>query len=718
MNSISDPENQNEKIKSKIKNRGFKLQIKKNLSSLAITTSSIKTSNTNYNKNKKIISLFIEKNPFHYKLPLEPNNKNTFAIFSERKYRRKKLMDSIETFSKNVNLKYKDYNNNITDLMSKYLYSNPEADTNNITQYELTKSKINFYKKNKDDIENYLSKSKSSNKFNLHNLTIKSKLGYDEENNRTRIKLKNNKYQGPIDSFGLLLRNKIVHDKILLNYQDKEVQKFSKSINKMNNPNKLAKFNKRIKITSIIPTIVDNDIFSYNNLDYNSKNLNLFDENENNQKELKEFDRMIFLEYNDFLKGSVYLLCNYFRPSKIFPESREEFCMNYDPLSNSIYLFSGNSSNINSDQIWKYSNNNYTWKNLKSNNYMVEPRRGHSGLIYKNKYYIFGGQFLHSREFAKLDIYNFQTNTWTNGNLTFLFFKLRRNHICCQIGPQMLIHGGIDENDEILDDTYLLNLNNNLNWSKANIMLNLIPPKLSYHSCCFVISSDIVRKYKFTIYKIPNSLSAKALNKRIKEKGLYVFGGKNTSICNDMWLLKVGKKPLEWVKLVTYGKPPCPRYLCSMNFFENVNFIIIHGGKTKINDQKFALNDTYLFELYRYEWLKVDYGEKEKIVKPRCSHCSVICRNKLYIFGGINDETFNGSSFFIINLDINKGKENLIMNKNNNNYFKKYQSLEKNELINNNAYKKEKKQNNTRIFNFEDKYEKEFPKINKIKTSE
>ena len=108
-----------------------------------------------------------------------------------------------------------------------------------------------------------------------------------------------------------------------------------------------------------------------------------------------------------------------------------------------------------------------------------------------------------------------------------------------------------------------------------------------------------------------------------------------------------------------------------MNFFEKGNFIIIHGGKTKINDKKFALKDTYLFELYRYQWIKVDYGEKAKIVKPRCSHCSVICKNKLFILGGINEKSFNGGNFFIINLDINKARQNLSnKNQNKNNFLK------------------------------------------------
>ena len=668
MNNICTITNDKNKfLKTKIKKNKLKLGLKKNF---YLSTNSFSSTNIK-NRNKKTISLFIDKNPFHYKTPLE-NISNYYTTFSERKNERKKLMDSISEYSKNTHLKSKEYKNCISELMSKYSYSNPDADTTNITNYEMTKSKINFYKKNKEYIENYLKKSNSNNKYHLHNLKIHSK---EKENIfNTKIKFKNNKYQGPVDSFGLLLRNKIVHDKILLNYQDREVHKFGKTINKINSLNKFEKYYKNIKITSIIPTILDNDLFNYNYLGFNAKYSNQFNETDNqknNQKKGNSTDKMIYLEINDFIKGSIYLLCDFFRPKKIFPETRENFCMNYDLSSNNILLFSGNTCNIYSNQLWKFNCNNYEWSPLNSNNYIPDARCGHTGIIYKNKYYIFGGQYLHSGFFAKLDIYNLDTNTWTNCNHNsnfLLFFKLRKNHISCKIGPQIFIHGGIGEDGEILDDSYLLNLNSDLDLLKANIFPISIPPKLAYHSCCLVMNSEVLKSNKFTIYKFPTS---KQINNRIKERGLYIFGGKNKKICNDMWLLRIGQKPLEWIKVNTFGKPPCPRYLCSMNFFEKGNFIIIHGGKTKINDKKFALKDTYLFELYRYQWIKVDYGEKAKIVKPRCSHCSVICKNKLFILGGINEKSFNGGNFFIINLDINKARQNLSnKNQNKNNFLK------------------------------------------------
>ena len=628
----------------------FRYGLKKNLSTL--TTSST---------NKKPISLFIESNPFHYKLPLETHKqKINTKVFSERKYFNKRLMDSIENFSRIKNLNSDQYDSNISNLMTKYIYSNPDIESNLNTNYELTRTKIKFFNEKKKKIRNFLKKSKSVFKYSIN----ESKYDEDETEKNTFVNIKNIEFKDPVDSLGLLLRNKIVHDKILLNYQDRQVQDYGKKIHFFNDLNKYEIFSKNVKITSIIPSMLDNNMFNPNSMEVYSDKNKIINPNEtkkhnNNSKySNRVMEKVNFLEMTDFIRGSVYLLCSFFRPTNFFPESREEFCMDYDALTKTIYLYSGNSSNINTHQLWKYNLISNTWANIETN-FTPEPRRGHTGILYKNKYYIFGGKYTNSNILAKLDIFDLSTNSWSTNNYNYFLFKIRRNHIACLIGSQMLIHGGVDENDEILDDSYLLNLTNNLIWSKTSIMPILIPPKLAYHSCCLVITSDILYNNKFNIYRIPNSFIAKKLNSRIKEMGMYVFGGKNKTICNDMWLLKVGKKPLEWEKVLTFGQPPCPRYLCSMNFFEKGNFIVVHGGKTKINTESFALKDTYLFELYRYQWLRVDYGDKEYIVKKRCSHSSVVCDDKLFIFGGINDGVFNGSKFFVINLDVSKAKMHL-----------------------------------------------------------
>ena len=647
-----------------------KFGLKKNLSTLTTTSkfnntkANIKTTNMDtltIKQKKQPISLFIESNPYHYKLPLGNNNRKlNIKVLSERKIFNKRLMDSIENFSKKKKLNPEQYNSNISNLMTKYIYSNPDADSNLNTKYELTRTKIKYFNERKKSIQNILKKSKSVYKYSNN----ESKYDDDYERN-TIVNVKDIEYKDPFDSLGLILRNKIVHDKILQNYQDRQVQDFGKKIKYFNDVSKHELLSKKVKITSIIPSILDNNLFNSKYNEVYSDNNKMINQNEtqqynsNTKYSNKIMEKVMFLDVNDFIKGYVYLICNFFRPTNFFPESREEFCMDYDSLTKNIYLFSGNSSNINSHQLWKFNLISNIWTNIETD-YTPEPRRGHTGILYKNKFFIFGGKYLNTNILGRLEIFDFNTNNWASNNNNYFLFKLRRNHIACLIGSQMLIHGGVDENGEILDDSYLLNLNNNLIWSKTSIMPILIPPKLAYHSCCLVITSDILFNNKFSIYRIPNSFIARKLNSRIKEMGMYVFGGKNKTISNDMWLLKIGKKPLEWEKVLTFGAPPSPRYLCSMNFFEKGNFIIIHGGKTKISTESFALKDTYLFELYRYQWLKVDYGDKEYVVKKRCSHCSVISDNKLFIFGGINDGVFNGSKFFVINLDINKAKMNLL----------------------------------------------------------
>ena len=49
---------------------------------------------------------------------------------------------------------------------------------------------------------------------------------------------------------------------------------------------------------------------------------------------------------------------------------------------------------------------------------------------------------------------------------------------------------------------------------------------------------------------------------------------------NDLWLLLIGKKPFEWKLISDFeGMKLPPRYFHSMNFYEEGNFLIIHGGR-------------------------------------------------------------------------------------------------------------------------------------------
>ena len=596
---------------------------------------------------------------------------NSYKSPNIRTIRNNEFMTSIENFSEKVkDQSIKEYTKISDYLMERYTYYNPKAETDqDIFNYEteMTKTKADYFKKKKKDIEHYLNQSKK---------LMKTMNNFKKQ--KAVIKFNSTEFKNPIDSLGLILKNKTIYDKVMDNYQNREMKTFGNNIRRINKIKEILNLSKNIKITNVIP-INFNKFMQNNSNQFNlsqnkqtntSKDLNeqskdhientTLEENTNQSKSLNPRVNNLIprssISAEVYQKGCIYLLPGYHQSTKICPESREEFSLNQDPISNSLFLFSGNSSHIDSPLLWKFNLLNFIWEPIKPASNVIEKRCGHTGVIYKSKLIIFGGRYLDNTALADVDIYNIEHNYWEMNNYnTIIFLKLRRNHVACLVGSQMFVHGGIDEFGEYLDDSFLLSLGNNYKWTKAKIIKygkRYRFPKLAFHSCCLVVPNEIQKSPRFNIYKFPE-VPVGSMNSKIREKGIYVFGGKKSELkdpCNKMWVLKIGKKNLEWMEIIANGKPPCPRYLFSMNFYEEGNYIIIHGGKTKSLKSEQILKDTYLFDLLRFEWIRVLHGCFDSIVKPRFSHASVIYNKRLIIFGGVNEQGFSGSNFFMIKL--------------------------------------------------------------------
>ena len=624
------------------------------------------------------------------KLKLKTNNRlNTFNSISSFKslkteilnnftknkspnltsYKNNDFMTSIENFSKTVKDKMpiKEYSKISNNLMERYSYNNPKAETEeNIFNYEdeMTKTKADYFLKKKKDIQNFLDKSKKLMK------TLN-----DFRPQKTVIKFNSTDFRNPIDSLGLILKNKTIHDKVLDNYQNREMQCFGNNIRKINKIKGILNLSKNVKISSVIPINIERSLKSNTNrnsiIQFNASNTtnDLKESNPKNpleQEEDKKQSNENTLSKNQSddstisqeaaQRGYLYFLPGFHQSTKICPESREEFSLNHDQSTNTLFLFSGNSSHMDSPLLWKFNLSNFVWEPLKPPSNVIEKRYGHTGVIYKSKLIIFGGRYLDNTALADVDIYNIEQNYWEMNNYnTIIYLKLRRNHVACLVGQQMFVHGGIDEYGNYLDDSFLLSLGNTYKWSKAKINnygKHLHFPKLAFHSCCLVVPYEMQKNPKFNIHKFPE-IPIGSMSSRIREKGIYLFGGKKSELkdpCNKMWVLRIGKKYLDWVEIISKGKPPCPRYLFSMNYYEHGNYLIIHGGKTKSLKSENILKDTYLFELLRFEWIRVIHGCFDSIVKPRFSHSAVIYNKRLIIFGGVNEQGFSGSNFFLIKL--------------------------------------------------------------------
>jgi hypothetical protein len=305
--------------------------------------------------------------------------------------------------------------------------------------------------------------------------------------------------------------------------------------------------------------------------------------------------------------------------------------------------------------IWSLNLEKLEWKKLQTNGLMAN-RYGHTGVIFQNKMIFFGGKtkYLNMSYLCGLEMYTMSDYSFNSPSVGKLSPETRKNHIAELLGNQMFIHGGLNEANEILNDCYLLTLNT-LKWNICSISKYTPAPKLYGHASCIVIPHTLLFHHKFTIYSYPNLEPGKVSN-LIKEKGIYIFGGKSKEeggLSNQLWILNTGKKPMEWVQPETKGKPPSPRYFHSMNYYEKGNFLIIHGGRNDNMSESCALNDTYIFDLENFDWIKIIlYSQLPGFkVLNRCGHQSVIYGNKLIIVGGMNNNNYLGSTLFIINLD-------------------------------------------------------------------
>ena len=93
--------------------------------------------------------------------------------------------------------------------------------------------------------------------------------------------------------------------------------------------------------------------------------------------------------------------------------------------------------------------------------------------------------------------------------------------------------------------------------------------------------------------------------------------------------------------------------MASMNFNEILNFITIYGGK----DSKQIFGDLFILDIMNFHWLQVElFGTR--IERGRIGHCSQIINDKLFIFGGCDENNkYLSSKVMCIELDLIRNKK-------------------------------------------------------------
>lgn len=641
-----------------------------------LITSNLKSLNR-ITRNKNILSI----NPFiknAFLISSNTNNKNSSVD------EQKSLISSGELANEDANY-----------MMNKYFYPdrdelhekqnkiNEEIDINKIMTFyskikynkekEEIKKIINRQKKeiiftnNEDEDDNYnMNYNKNKNKINpsssaksifKKNIKIDS---YDTinspknnyKNNFIRLDVSKKIYHSPLHSLDTMKKNKLIYDIILKNYNNNRIKSYKRLEHKLEPLLKLKlnldnKKQNNIKILPFIPKMEETNYIITNHEEEDKNKNHKYNKIKINKKEEIDFSKI-----NHRIKEK-YLLYNKIQyPNKNFPESRSQFIFVQEGKE---FILHGGYNVSRKYNLWKFIPSQKSWESIEPLGIKSEIRYAHSGVLRFRNLYIFGGKNFKGTNFADLEVFSLDKKSWIFPKLeTNKLITLRRNHIACGVGNTMFVHGGINEDNKYLDDMFILNYKP-LKWEDLDISNKIKLPPLAHHSCCLVVSEMIINSSKFNIYNCPNIGKSRLIN-NIKEKGIYIFGGKMSDdgpINNNLFVLKIGKKPLEWTILNTFGSPPCPRYDNSINFYERGNMLVIHGGRTNKNKRELALNDTFILDLYSYNWIEVEYFNREYKVPPRFYHQAIIFKGELYIFGGLNENEYIGSEMLVLDLNSN-----------------------------------------------------------------
>lgn len=624
-------------------------------------------------KNKKNLKIKTRNN--RYNEQLSDNNKFYKETISSsiKKYASRRNISPIIVTKKKTEEEYNEIE--IKKYQQKFLNSllseNKPKKIIAFDKYNSVLSKSLNHYKSKGITEDELSEKDNEVQNTSNNKQDENIKKYSSSKNKLKININDINFKNPFQSLNIINDNNLVFNEISKDVLVRQRNLYDKRVENLEG--NLRKFNvkmPKIKVSNLNPKMGDAiSMLNFVNNEEN-KNSNLFPLIPNTSRELKLF--------------------SYFRyPYKNFPEGRQQFslCMK----ENNIIISGGLSSNMKTMQIWSLNIENLQWNKIHTLN-TTNCRYGHTSIYFQNNIYYYGGRIKENNKdvLTGLEIYNFSDNSFSVPQ-NIIDNKLRRNHIAILIAGQILFHGGINDDNEILDDILLLNLNP-LKWMNPIINTYLPMPKVYGHASCLVIPTSILLHYKFNIYRYPDEdkSSDKKDNNKLKERGLYIFGGKTKEdggLTNDLWVLILGQKPIFWNKIKTNGNPPCPRYYHTMNYFEKSNFLIVHGGRNDILSSTSALDDTYVLDLTNFGWMKIILYSNLPDFKvfSRYGHKSTIFLDKLIILGGVNNSNYIGSSLFIVNLDFYydtriKSSEQLMIedsnnNKNNDDYKEKINKL-------------------------------------------
>ena len=576
--------------------------------------------------------------------------------FSQRKSHEKFNTKTLQDIQKDIILNLsKNPDNILKDAKFKHPKDFPtyiKQLDNSISKYQLTylfpkdESNIEEEKGPNEKFMNVKDKILIRKMYDFNKTIFNRGLASVNKENNTKVNIDQKEYPNPYQSLGIIKHNYHIYNQMSKDFLFRQTGLFNEQI-------KTIKKHQNLFCTKMPNVHVSEPGSNKDNFD-----IPVVDMIEEKDKEKKENENLLPLIPH---MGTLRLFSYYRYPNRNFPEGKEQFSIFLKEKEKQIIICGGLSAFMKGMSIWSLDLEKLEWNKITQNS-QTNNRFGHTSIIYQNKIYLFGGRTKYGNSFVSpgLEIFSLNDKNYINHDSEGgIIPEPRKNHIAELVGNQMLIHGGINENNQVVGDCYYLNLSQ-LKWGACPIIRTTPSPRLYGHSSALVLPKEYYASNKLSVFNYPDVEFA---NSRIKEKGIYIFGGKTKEdggLSNKIWILLLGNKKLKWYNPDIKGKPPSPRYFHSMSYYDKGNMLIIHGGRNDGVSENAALNDTFIFDLENFEWMEVHlYFQLSRFkVLNRCAHQSVVFSNKLIILGGMNNNNYIGSALFIINLDFNFSNNN------------------------------------------------------------
>lgn len=232
-------------------------------------------------------------------------------------------------------------------------------------------------------------------------------------------------------------------------------------------------------------------------------------------------------------------------------------------------------------------------------------RYGHTAVVHSGKAYVWGGRNDSDGASSVLHEFDPATNRWARVKVSGLVPPSRDGHSACVIGDEMIVFGGFEEEfQRFSQETFIFNFKTRI-WREIKAW-GTAPPWRDFHT-------------------------ATAIGSR-----MYIFGGRSDQLGQfhsnrEIYYDKVKYLDLEdmaWHEPQVFGNPPTGRR--SHSAWSYNGKLYIFGGYSGMVNQHF--DTIYEYNPVSSVWRVIATAGKGP--KPRRRQCCVVCKDKMFLFGG------------------------------------------------------------------------------------